>query len=245
MTGMQLQFLSDTFQFETEATVTGSGEDDDGSYVVTNQTVFYPGGGGQEPDKGLITNGAGTPFPIKKGKVKNGEPCHYIDMLLPVNSAVKITIDRGYRLQNARLHTAGHLLSSVISEKLHWPLRPVKGFHYQKGAYMEFEPDDEIDEIPEETLHRAMEDDIKNCLPVSTAFVDVEDLNAPSVFVPEGFAPSKNRGLRLVTIKGYRSIPCGGTHLHHTGEIGSFAIKQIRHKKGRVRISYRAGEERD
>ncbi len=245
MMNMQLQFLSDTFQFETEATVTGSGEDDDGPYVVTNQTVFYPGGGGQEPDKGSIMDKSGVSFPIKKGKMKGGQARHYIDEPIPVKSLVTIAIDPDYRLQNARLHTAGHLLSSVISEKLRWPLTPVKGFHYQKGAYMEFEPDDEIDEISEAVLGRAMTEDIRQKLPVSAAFVAPEDLDKRSVFVPEGFHLPQDQELRLVTIKGYRAIPCGGTHLHHTGEIGSFSIKHIRHKKGRIRISYRAGEELD
>lgn len=241
----QLQFLSDSFQFEAEATVSGSGEDDDGPYVVTNQSIFYPGGGGQEPDKGVIVNNIGYSFPVLKAKRRNAELRHYLSTNLPVDSSIRMKIDRDYRLQNTRLHTAGHLLASIVYEKLGWPLQPVKGFHYQKGAYVEFEPEKEMSEIPELELHQAIMDDIAANLSVSTAVAPPEAIYNEAVFVPEGFSLPLGQELRLVTIDGYKAVPCGGTHLHHTGEIGNFSIKHIRHKKGRIRISYRAGEERD
>lgn len=241
----QLQFLSDTFQFETEATVTGSGDDDDGPYVVTNQTVFYPGGGGQEPDKGLVTNEEGMIFPILKAKLRKDELRHYLPEKLPVDSVVKIAIDRDYRLQNTRLHTAGHLLASVVFERLDWPLRPVKGFHYQKGAYVEFEPEEEVEDLPETALEFVMRDEIVSNRQVMAETAAVSALQRPDVLVPDGFVLHEGQSLRLITIEGYKAVPCRGTHLHHTGEIGSFSVKQIRHKKGRIRISYRAGEERD
>lgn len=246
MMNTQLQFLTDSFQFETDATVTGSGEDDDGPYVVTSQSIFYPGGGGQEPDKGLIINDSGSSFPILKAKRRHAELRHYLSETPAIDSRVKIIIDRAYRLQNTCLHTAGHLLASVVYEKMGLPLQPVKGFHYQKGAYIEFEPEKEMDEFPEAEIYQAVMEDIAAGLPVSTAISSPAAINDPSVFVPEGFSlPEGQSSLRLVTIEGYKSVPCGGTHLHHIGEIGRFSIKQIRHKKGRIRISYRAGEELD
>ncbi len=42
-----MQFLTDTFRFEADASVVDSSEDDEGSYVVTDHTIYYPGGGGQ------------------------------------------------------------------------------------------------------------------------------------------------------------------------------------------------------
>ncbi len=241
----QLQFLSNSFQFETDATITGSGEDDDGPYVVTDHTIFYPGGGGQEPDKGIIINESGVSFSVLKAKRKNSEVRHYLSEELPLDTVVKMAIDRDYRLQNTRLHTAGHLLASVVYEKLGWPLQPVKGFHYQKGAYVEFEPEKEMDEIPETALYQAVMEDIRSKLPVASTIAVPEAVDSASVFVPEGFSLPQGEPLRLVSIEGYNSVPCGGTHLHHTGEIKNFSIKQIRHKKGRIRISYRAGEEHD
>lgn len=237
----QLQFLSDTFQFETDATVTGSGEDDDGPYVVTNRTVFYPGGGGQEPDKGMVVNESGDSIPILKADYGGEQLRLYLAEELSEEESIKIIVNRDYRLQNARLHTAGHLLGAVVSEKLGWPLQPVKGFHYQKGAYVEFEPVAEIKDIPEAELYQAIMEDITRCLPVTIETATADTLYDRVLF--DEYSISEGGPLRIVTIGSYKPSPCRGTHLHHTGEIGNFSIKQIRHKKGRFRISYRAGME--
>src|SRR5690625_3470661 len=213
MMNTKLQFLSDTFQFETDATVTGSGEDDDGSYVVANRTVFFPGGGGQEPDKGLIINKDGLSFSILDAHFSEDKLKHYVEDGFPESSEVKIVIDRDYRLQNARLHTAGHLLASVVHEKLRWPLKPVKGFHYQKGAYVEFEPLDEMEEIPEKILQHAIMEDISYQLPVSAEVASPDSLQDLTVFVPEDDALPEEDSVRLVAVGDYSPIPCGGTHL--------------------------------
>lgn len=237
----QLQFLSDTFQFEIETSITGSGEDDDGPYVVTGSTIFYPGGGGQEPDKGFIITPLGEEIPILKARIKHQAVRHYLPERLTEKGPVTIRIDPEYRVQNARLHTGGHLLSAIVFEKLHWPLKPVKGFHYQQGAYVEFEPEEEMSEIPESVLNEALAEDITKKLPVSTCLVSADDPAFQQAFKPENFVPPAGKPLRLVQINSYLALPCGGTHLHDTGEINRLKIKYIKHKKGNIRISYEAG----
>lgn len=237
----QLQFLSDTFQFEIETSITATGEDDDGPYVVTGNTVFYPGGGGQEPDKGYIVTITGEKIPILKARIKHQAVRHYLPQKITETGPASIHIDPEYRIQNARLHTAGHLLSSVVFEKLQWPLKPVKGFHYQQGAYVEFEPEEEMPEILEPVLSEALAEDIARKLPVSTCLVLKDDPAFLQAFKPENFVPPTGKPLRLVKIDSYLAIPCGGTHVSDTGDLKGFKIKNIKNKKGRIRISYEAG----
>ncbi len=239
---MQLQFLTDTYQFETEATVVDSGEDEDGSYVVTNASVFYPGGGGQEPDRGKIILASGETYPILDAFFVDGEFRQYLSQTLPLDTAVKVSINPEYRIHNAQLHTAGHLLSSVLYEKLSCSLRPIKGFHYQQGAYMEFEPEAEMVEEPsKEDVQNAVEEDIRQNLLIEVS-------HSPSVASEEAilqidsFHPLQKAPERWVRIQGYQPLPCGGTHVHHTGEIENFSIRQIQYKKGRFRITYRVGD---
>lgn len=238
-----LLYLSDTFQFEVDTTVTVSGEDDDGPYVVTDATVFYPGGGGQEPDKGEIITLKNTAIPIMKAALINGEVHHYHGgEALQTGDKITIRIDSEHRLQNAKLHTGGHLLSSVVYEKLELPFRPVKGFHYQQGAYIEFDPQQEdTPEIDPEKLSQILTEDIAKELPVKVTFVTSDNTLFQQAFKPEGFIIPENKPLRLVRISPYLAYPCGGTHLHNTGELNFMSIKHVKHKKGRIRISYQTG----
>jgi alanyl-tRNA synthetase len=241
MADTALLFLSDTFQFEVDCAITATGEDDSGPYVVTSATVFYPGGGGQEPDKGHILTGDGIRHPILKAAFVDHHMRHYVSEALPAAGTVSIRIDREHRLQNARLHTGGHLLSAVVHEKLKWPFMPVKGFHYQQGAYVEFAPTEDMPEVNPDELKFALAGDITKKLPVSTVLVSKQDPLFERAFKPEGFIAPAGRPLRLVSITPYLAYPCGGTHLHHTGELSWLNIKHIKHKKGNIRISYEVG----
>jgi len=237
-----LLFYSDSFLFDTDTVVIESEEDDLGPYVATQATVFYPGGGGQEPDKGVLVTPDDETHPILQAIWTGGEMRHYTDTLLGRKDAVRIQIDAEHRHRNEKLHTGGHLLASLVFEKLQWPLRPVKGFHYQQGAYVEFEPTAQGPEPDTILLDQALTEAIRQQLPVESFTVTTpEDPRYRAAFKPEGFIPPENQPLRLVKIGSYMACPCGGTHLHHTGELSWLRVRHIKHKKGRIRISYEAG----
>lgn len=244
MENTELLFLSDTFQFEVTTKISHTDEDDDGHYLVAESTLFYPGGGGQEPDKGFIEKENGERFPIIKASLKGGDIRHYYEheeSCFQDGERVMIKIDKEHRIQNARLHTAGHLLASVVYEELKWPLIPLKGFHYQQGAYVEFDPKEELTDVDEKALNNVVDATIQKRLPVTTYLVAKESDLFKSAFKPVGFIIPEDKPLRLVKIGDYLAYPCGGTHLHHTGELNFFKIKHIKHKKGKLRISYEVG----
>lgn len=241
MTETELLFLSDTFQFEVATQILFTGEDSDGHYIVTSDTIFYPGGGGQEPDKGFIEKENGSDFPIIMASLKGREIRHYYEddkCSFEEEEKVVIRIDKAHRIQNAKLHTAGHLLASVVYEGLKWPLTPLKGFHYQQGAYIEFDPAEDLAEIDEKVLTDTIEKDIQRQLLVTAQLVSKDSDLFRAAFKSPGFIVPEDKTLRIVRIGGYLAYPCGGTHLHHTGELHFFRIKHIKHKKGKLRISY-------
>ena len=89
-----------------------------GREVVLDRTAFYPGGGGQPPDKGTLGVGPvrANVVDVRRGKGEaSGEIVHVLDNPIP-DTVWDLTgeLDWGRRFANMRHHTALHVLSSVI-----------------------------------------------------------------------------------------------------------------------------------
>lgn len=236
----QPAFLENTFCFEIASPVLGSGKDEEGYYFIPESTVCYPGGGGQEPDKAVAVAAGSDPEPVLKAVYRDGAIYHYTERQLPADAPVSIQIDELIRVRNARLHTAGHLLASVIYELLKLPLVPVKGFHYQQGAYVEFSSMEEKETLNAERINAALESGIAEGRKIITRIVEAGSEEFTKAFKPAGFLPPPGKPLRLVQIDGFFAYPCGGTHLNNTGELRFVRVKGIKNKKGNIRISYEA-----
>lgn len=234
-------YLTDTFQYENSAEVLEAGMDEHGPYLVPDASVFYPGGGGQEPDQGMVIRENGTAVPLLKAALVLGAFRHYTAAPVPEGERLIIRIDGAARVQHARLHTGGHLLSSVVFEQLKWPLIPVKGFHYTEGAYLEFKPMEVMNEPDLALLNQALEAVIGDRLSVTSTLTTAEDRLFREAFKPPGFQPPPDKPLRLVKIDTFLAYPCGGTHLRHTGELHWLRVRHVKNKKGNIRIAYEAG----
>ncbi|MDO6485225.1 alanyl-tRNA editing protein [Shimia thalassica] len=225
-----LIFREDAYLRETEATVTGITPE---GGVILDRTVFYPTGGGQPGDNGLLSwsNGALTIATTIKGENDAIILVPAEASALPaVGTKVTQTLDWERRYRHMRIHTALHLLSVVI------PL-PVTGgsISAEKGRL-----DFDMPEAPEdkdaliETLNTLIERD----LPVNDAWITDEELAAnPGLVKTMSVTPPIGSGrVRLVRIgEGAQQIdlqPCGGTHVARTSEIGRVRIGKIE-KKGR------------
>ncbi|CUJ94357.1 Alanine--tRNA ligase [Shimia thalassica] len=225
-----LIFREDAYLRETEATVTGITPE---GGVILDRTVFYPTGGGQPGDNGMLSwsNGALTIATTIKGENDGVILVPAEASALPaVGTKVTQTLDWERRYRHMRIHTALHLLSVVI------PL-PVTGgsISAEKGRL-----DFDMPEAPEdkdaliETLNTLIERD----LPVNDAWITDEELAAnPGLVKTMSVTPPIGSGrVRLVRIgEGAQQIdlqPCGGTHVARTSEIGRVRIGKIE-KKGR------------
>ncbi|MDP2494103.1 alanyl-tRNA editing protein [Shimia thalassica] len=225
-----LIFREDAYLRETEATVTGITPE---GGVILDRTVFYPTGGGQPGDNGVLSwsNGALTIATTIKGENDGVILVPAEASALPaVGTKVTQTLDWERRYRHMRIHTALHLLSVVI------PL-PVTGgsISAEKGRL-----DFDMPEAPEdkdaliETLNTLIERD----LPVNDAWITDEELAAnPGLVKTMSVTPPIGSGrVRLVRIgEGAQQIdlqPCGGTHVARTSEIGRVRIGKIE-KKGR------------
>lgn len=219
----------DAYLTDCEAVVLAVGEDG----IVLDRTVFYPTGGGQPGDVGvLLHDGGATPIATAvKGEA--GAILHRPAEGAappPVGARVTARIDAAARDGHRRMHTALHLLSVVVPA-------PVTGgqISADKGRL-----DFDLTEPPADpaAIETAMNALIAADHPVTETWITDDELLAnPSLVKTMAVRPPVGQGrVRLVRIGPAEAPvdlqPCGGTHVRATAEIGRVRIGKIE-KKGR------------
>lgn len=198
--------------------------------IQLDRTVFYPEGGGQPGDSGVLKLNDGREVRItdtRKGD-QPGSIVHIPEQATPwlkPGTPLIAEIDWARRHRLMRMHTCLHLLSAVI-------VAPVTGGQIGDGyGRLDFDlpetPDrDEVNE----KLHALIQRDA----PVSFRWITDEELDAhPELVKTLSVQPPRGVGrIRLVNVEGIDLQPCGGTHVAHIGEIGAVNISKIE-KKGR------------
>lgn len=241
MMNTALHYLDDTYVDTGDASVSGAGRDDRGPFLVLDQTIFYPQGGGQPTDTGSIRAGEAD-LPVAFVGFDDGAVRHYLaeepaDLDALVGRRCALRVDRSRRLAHARLHTAGHLISGIIDAQ-DGPLHAVKGFHFPDGPYVEFagksdaEPDSFLAAVQVQIDSLLAEDP-----PITAETLDYDELQERCRHIPPHLP--KDKPLRVVTIAGLEPVPCGGTHVARLAELGSVTVVKMKSKKGNTKISYR------
>jgi alanyl-tRNA synthetase len=230
----QCLYLSNTYLFQSNSHIIALEQDAKGAYVLLDQTIFYPQGGGQPSDQGMIEN---DKFKVAVTHVQRVgyEIRHYIAS--PPNTAwvhtpVLCRLNNDRRILNARNHTAAHLLGNII-ELLYPALKAVKGHSFPSEAYVEFQGSEKLDILQVRSkLHEA----IKAALDVRVFEIDQEYFEEKFYKLP--YMVPKSKTLRTVQIGDYLPVPCGGTHLNNTKEIGHIEVNKVKLKNNILRISY-------
>lgn len=254
MSMTQCLYLLDTYLYEHPAVITEIGQEETKHgvlhYIVLDQTIFYPQGGGQPSDCGEITVGDSK---ISISMVKNsvdGKIRHYLSSdsaasdawstVFSVNSAIHCVIDPLRRQCNARFHTAAHLLSNVV-ETMYPGMKATKGHSFPGEAYIELTLSTNATEkekpptIDTETVATAVDEAIKANLVIKVFEMTATDFSEQFYSLPV----DTSRGpLRFVQIGTFLPIPCGGTHLSSTADIRRLSISKAKVKNGITKISY-------
>lgn len=222
----ELLYQTDAYLKEFSATVTGVDEEANGVYL--GRTAFYPGGGGQPNDKGLLrVNGAEIPVTsVKRGNL------HILDGELPaVGAEVEGVLDWERRHKLMRTHTAMHILCGVVwrdygASVTGGNMEPLSGRMDFEFERMQKELVNEIQEkINAEVA--AARDVVVNILPREEAF-QIPDLIRTKVnLLPEGITE-----VRTIEIIGLDLQADGGTHVANTKEVGTLRISNYKSKGG-------------
>ncbi len=229
-------YLRDAELREFTATVI---EVNDEGQVGLDRTAFYPTGGGQPHDSGVLSweGGEGA---VTAASGKGPVVFHTIDGDPPdVGTEVTGTLDWDRRHQLMRTHTVLHILCGVIWNE--WGT-PVTGGNMEPlSARMDFE----FDPLPEGFAERVT--DLVNAeiaadrpievsfLPRGVALADDDLIRTKVNLIPESVTE-----IRVVDIVGLDKQADGGTHVASTGEVGRFEVVKTESKgKGNKRLRIR------
>ncbi len=239
MTPTTLSYMTDQYRFEGDATVVGVAQDDKGRMdIMLDATIFYPQGGGQAWDTGMIRSGNGQ-FTVQEVRFMDGIVHHYgmlSEGAFSEGTKVQLQVDEARRKLNSRLHSAGHLLDEAVRNLgLNW--MPTKGNHMPGQCYVEYQG-----EMTEEgeTLRSKIEAEANRLIQagysVVAQLVDSEKLPEISHFVLPNMP--KDKPARVVTMWGDKGVPCGGTHVRNINEIGLLTVRYVKAKKGDIKVAY-------
>ena len=222
---MELLFRDDAYLKSCEASVVSADE----SGIRLDRTVFYPMGGGQPGDVGVLRLADGGEIRIVDARKGEGheDVLHIVDegTALPApGTAVTAEIDWARRHRLMRMHTCLHLLCAVIEGD-------VTGGQIGDGkGRLDFNlPDTQLDkERIAAELNRLIAEDH----PVGPRWISEAELESnPDLVRTMSVKPPMGSGrVRLLDIPGVDLQPCGGTHVARTGEIGPVAVGKIENK---------------
>ncbi|MBK9180307.1 MAG: alanyl-tRNA editing protein [Acidimicrobiales bacterium] len=224
--GTDLLYLRDAYLRTFEATVIGV--DPEGGRVALDRTAFYPTGGGQPHDTGVL-GGLQVADVRKEGDrvwhtVVGGSPV--------VGQEVQGEIGWERRHALMRTHTALHVLCGVIWNE--WGRAVTGGNMEPLSARMDFE----FDPLPEgfgarieELVNAELAADRPievSFLPRGVALVDADLIRTKVNLIPESV-----QEIRVVDIVGLDKQADGGTHVRSTAEVGRFRVVKTE-SKGRA-----------
>jgi Ser-tRNA(Ala) deacylase AlaX len=201
-------FWDDPYLQECEATVLSAKENE----LVLDQSIFYAFSGGQASDSGTIND-----IPVKEARKAGDDIVYFFDTPHGLKEGDKITvkIDLDTRLKLMKLHSASHLIYFIVQEQT--GLKKIIGSNVtvDKGR-LDYE-------YPEA---------------ISTILPDIEE-KANELFNQDSeiimYPDSEDPGKRWWECKGWK-VPCGGTHVKNTQEIGNVRLKRKNIGSGKERI---------
>ena len=196
--------------------------------IVLRETPFYPEGGGQVGDIGLVASSGGsarvndTQKPIGDLIVHTAE---VVEGAIAVGDAVRASVDAERRLDVARNHTATHLLHAALRDVLGSHVRQAGSLVAQDRLRFDFTHISGVsrDELGE--IERRINGSVRDDLPLVKGERSYRDATASGALAFFG----ERYGDRVRTVQIGEAQPvsfevCGGTHLERTGQIGIFHI---------------------
>ncbi len=215
-----------------EAVVTASSDDGKSPYVVLDRTAFFPGGGGQQYDTGIIEAGSIT-TEVEKVEITDGEVRHYVKDPIPEGTAVTGKLNAKVRYARMQNHGSEHLISGLIKSLYGYEN---VGFHMtdeevviDTGGPLTYEQL----RIVEEKANEAVFENVAFSISFPTA-EEARNIDFRSKI--DGL-----ENVRLVTVEGYDACACCAPHVYSTGQLGVIKIVSATPHRGGMRLIVTAG----
>lgn len=232
-------YLADSYQKSLETKILRYvPESKKTGYLVTAETIMHPRGGAQPSDSGTIECELFRAR-VKKVLENAGVIIHYCEFLegAPADGLrVKMEINWEERYRVMRLHTAGHIVDYAVLMEIGRELLSSKAFHGPPESYVEYigkhggVSPDALEKISNEVVSAAKS--------VYAVWVSKGELNSTIRGAPNMSRLPDLQTYRVVVIDDINAIPCGGTHVANTREVGRIVISEVKEVESGFKVIY-------
>ena len=216
-------------QIDTEVVEVGT--EGGRSFAVLAETIFYPEGGGQPSDRGLLGE-----IPVIDVRRHEGVIRHVLERKVPIGPTT-VRLDWARRFDHMQQHTGQHLLTAVADDGFGWP---TTAFHLGEHVCDIELAVATLNPVEIRRLEEAVAAEIRAARPVSARRVS-QDAFATLTVRTRGLPAGHVGDVRLVEIAGVDLNTCGGTHVRSTSEIEAIKLLGTEPMRGCTRLFWLAG----
>jgi misacylated tRNA(Ala) deacylase len=209
--------------------------------VVLADLPYFPGGGGQLPDKGVIRWNGGE-VSVTGFEPSDGQTWALLAEPIELSGSIEAVVDPDFRQMMRELHTGAHLLNALVYQQFNGALVTGAQLNGDGTSRIDFDlPDADNERL--RALEGAINDAIRQDLAVGDSYIPMDVATAqPGLLRSRSVAPPPTADgmVRIVEITGLDRQACGGTHLNSTGQSHPLRVLKIENK-GRHNRRMRVG----
>ena len=221
-------YYENSYEKSFTALVTGVGEDEHGEYVLLDQTLFFPEGGGQPSDRGTLGGHDVVDVQLVEGEIR-----HYIKKELEKGDSVDGMIDWDRRFDLMQQHSGEHMVSGMIHRRFGYDN---VGFHMGE-RFVTIDINGLIDEDQLSEIEQAVNAYIWTNQASRVFFADEEEKTS----LPYRSKLELTDEVRLVEFPGADLCACCGLHVGLAGEVGLVKLVSVHRFRQGVRIEMLSG----
>jgi len=238
-------YYKDHYMKEFNAKVIWKNKIENGTELILDRTCFYPEGGGQPADFGILSNN-GVDFQVRRVTKVGDAIIHLIDGDIEMGEKICGKIDWDHRYTLMKHHTGTHLVNGALRKKFGehiWQAGSQLGLNEARFDFSHYKT---INELEIKEIEKLANQSIKKAVNVEKTVMSRNSAESKFGFrLYQGGVPPGDK-IRILNIPGIDVEACGGTHLDNTKEIEKIKIiKTERIQDGVNRIIFAAGKKAD
>lgn len=195
--------------------------------VILDRSAFFPEGGGQLADTGIIGS-----VRVRDVQLEGETIVHFTDRPLPAGDTVICRIDWEQRLRRMQSHSGEHIVSGLVHKLFGFDN---VGFHMGESMTIDFSG--ELDWQQLMRVEQLANEAVREDMPVRCYFPDERELRS----IEYRSKLELTEDVRLVEIGDIDICACCAPHVERTGEIGIIKIQDFMRHRGGVRVSLVCG----
>jgi len=235
-------YYEDQERTEFEAVVLGVyyEEDQDEYDIVLDQTRFYPEGGGQPADTGVLENG--EVVTVRDARIEGGIVFHRTDKPLNKGDVVRGRVDADRRRSLMQHHTATHIVIDAARRVLGDHVRQAGAQKGTESSRIDITHHKHLTDEEVREIEQATNETVRENVRVKDSWFDRHEAESEYGFdLYQGGIPAGEE-IRVIQVNEDVQA-CGGTHVRRTGDIGYIKVRKTeRIQDGVERIVFSAGE---